>query len=158
MVYNNHITSKKAKVHNSTPLLFYYLYDRYISCQKYVSMIKYKYNYKESGRCVGMADLSTKDYKRFVGGIKEQYNNLLTEKETQLKNVEEDDKKLHDNICCKWAEYDMFCELYGITSQKAENVSDEIGKLIQEYDKEDNQTKIDNLKREIEWLKSKIQI
>ena len=76
-----------------------------------------------------MADLSTKDYKRFVGGIKEQYNNLLTEKETQLKNVEEDDKKLHDNICCKWAEYDMFCELYGITSQKAENVSDEIGKL-----------------------------
>lgn len=52
----------------------------------------------------------------------------------------------------------MFCELYGITSQKAENVSDEIGKLIQEYDKEDNQTKIDNLKREIEWLKSKVQI
>lgn len=39
-----------------------------------------------------MADLSTKDYKRFVDGIKEQYNNLLTEKETQLKNVEEDDK------------------------------------------------------------------
>ena len=50
-----------------------------------------------------MADLSTKDYKRFVDGIKEQYNNLLTEKETQLKNVEEDDKKLHDNICCKSA-------------------------------------------------------
>lgn len=105
-----------------------------------------------------MADLSTKDYKRFRDGIEEQYNNLLTEREQQLKNVEEDDKKLHDNICCKWAEYDMFCELYGITSQKAENVSDEIGKLIQEYDKEDNQTKIDNLKREIEWLKSKVQI
>lgn len=39
-----------------------------------------------------MADLSTEEYKRFTDGIEEQYNNLLTEREQQLKNVEEDNK------------------------------------------------------------------
>lgn len=121
-------------------------------------MVKYEYNHKERGRCADMADLSTKDYQRFTDGIEEQYNNLLTEKEMQLKNVEEDDKKLHGKICCKWVEYNMFCDVYGITSQKAEDISDEIEKLITEYDKEDNQTKIDNLKKEIKWLKLKMQI
>lgn len=139
-------------------MLFYYLYDRYMSCQVYVSMIKYKYNYKESGRCTDMADLSTEEYKRFRDGIEEQYNNLLTEREQQLKNVEEDNKKSRDKICCKWAEYNMFCDVYGITSQKTEDISNEIKKLMQEYDKSDNQTKIDNLKKEIKWLKSKVQI
>ena len=52
----------------------------------------------------------------------------------------------------------MFCDVYGITSQKTEDISNEIKKLMQEYDKSDNQTKIDNLKKEIEWLKSKVQI
>ena len=50
-----------------------------------------------------MADLSTEEYKRFTDGIEEQYNNLLTEREQQLKNVEEDNKKSRDKICCKWA-------------------------------------------------------
>lgn len=52
----------------------------------------------------------------------------------------------------------MFCDVYGVTSQETEVISSEIKKLLQEYDKEDNQTKIDNLKKEIEWLKSKVQI
>lgn len=105
-----------------------------------------------------MADLSTEEYKRFTDGIEEQYNNLLTEREQQLKNVEEDNKKSRDKICCKWAEYNMFCDVYGVTSQETEVISSEIKKLLQEYDKEDNQTKIDNLKKEIEWFKSKVQI
>ena len=52
----------------------------------------------------------------------------------------------------------MFCELYGAVSQKADDISVEIKKLIREYDEKVDKTKIDNLKKEIEWLKSKVQI
>ena len=104
-----------------------------------------------------MEELKTTEYNRFKGGIGPQYKNLLTEKEMQLENIEKDDQKLHDKICRKCAEYDMFCDLYGVTSQKAEDASIEIKRLIQKYDKEDSQTKIEELKKEIEWLKSKIE-
>lgn len=102
-----------------------------------------------------MSDVSIQDYKRFSNGINEQYNNLLAEKEIQLKNVEEENKKLYDNICYKLAEYDMLCSVYGSDSQKADRILGEIRRLIQEYDKENCPQKIDNLKSEIEWLKSK---
>ena len=104
-----------------------------------------------------MAYLSLKDYKRFRDGIEAQYDNLLKERELQLKKIVEDNKKTYDKICSKWAEYSMLCDVYTTASQKAEDISDEIEKLLQEYDKEDNQTEIEELKTEIEWLKSKIE-
>lgn len=103
-----------------------------------------------------MEELTVSEFKRFSDGIEAQYQNLLTEKEMQLKSIEENVQKLHDNICYKCAEYDMFCKLYGADSQKADDVSVEIKKLIQEYDEKVDKTKIEELKKEIEWLKSKI--
>ena len=105
-----------------------------------------------------MEELTVSEFKRFRDGMEAQYQNLLTEKEMQLKSIEENDQKLHDKICCKCAEYDMFCELYGAVSQKADDISVEIKKIIREYDEKVDKTKIDNLKKEIEWLKSKVQI
>lgn len=40
-----------------------------------------------------MSDINIQDYKRFSNGINEQYNNLLTQKEIQLKTVEQEEKK-----------------------------------------------------------------
>jgi hypothetical protein len=104
-----------------------------------------------------MEELKTTEYNRFKGGIRSQYKNLLVEKEMQLKNIEEHNQKLHDKICRKCAEYDMFCDLYGAVSQKADDVSVEIKKLIQEYDEKVDKIKIEELKKEIEWLKSNIE-
>ena len=102
-----------------------------------------------------MSDINIQDYKRFSNGINEQYNNLLTQKEIQLKTVEQEEKKMYDNICCKLAEYNMLCSVYGSDSQKADEILEEIKRLISEYDKECYNQKLDNLKSEIEWLKSK---
>lgn len=62
---------------------------------------------------------------------------------------------MYDNICYKLVEYDMLCSVYGSDSQNADGILAEIKRLIQEYDKENSPQKIDNLKSEIEWLKSK---
>ena len=102
-----------------------------------------------------MSDINIQDYKRFSNVINEQYNNLLTQKEIQLKTVEQEEKKMYDNICCKLAEYNMLCSVYGSDSQKADEILEEIKRLISEYDKECYNQKLDNLKSEIEWLKSK---
>ena len=102
-----------------------------------------------------MSDINIQDYKRFSNGINEQYNNLLTQKEIQLKTVEQEEKKMYDNICCKLAEHDMLCSVYGSNSQKADGILEDIERLISEYDKDCYNQKLDNLKSEIEWLKSK---
>ena len=49
----------------------------------------------------------------------------------------------------------MLCSVYGSSSQKADEILDEIKRLISEYDKECYDQKLDNLKSKIEWLKSK---
>ena len=49
----------------------------------------------------------------------------------------------------------MLCSVYGSDSQKADEILEEIKRLISEYDKECYNQKLDNLKSEIEWLKSK---
>lgn len=105
-----------------------------------------------------MADLKTTDYKRFRDGIETQYKTLLEEKKKNLETLEDQNKKSYEKICYAWAEHDMLCEVYGVTSQKAEDISDVIDKLIREYDEQDIQTKIDELKAEIEWLERKIQV
>nr|DAR08118.1 MAG TPA: hypothetical protein [Caudoviricetes sp.] len=33
-------------------MLFYYLYDSYMSCQQYYSMIIYRYKFTENERCL----------------------------------------------------------------------------------------------------------
>lgn len=105
-----------------------------------------------------MADLKTIDYKRFRDGIETQYKTLLEEKKKNLETLEDQNKKSYEKICYTWAEYDMLCEVYGVTSQKVEDISDVIDKLIRAYDGQDIQTKIDELKAEIEWLERKIQV
>ena len=106
-----------------------------MSCQQYYSMIIYRYKFTET-----------------------QYKTLLEEKKKNLETLEDQNKKSYEKICYTWAEHDMLCEVYGVTSQKAEDISDVIDKLIREYDEQDIQTKIDELKAEIEWLERKIQV
>lgn len=105
-----------------------------------------------------MADIKITDYKRFRDGIEPQYKTLLEEKKKNLETLEDQNKKSYEKICYTWAEYEMLCEVYGVTSQKAEDISDVIDKLIRAYDGQDIQTKIDELKAEIEWLERKIQV
>lgn len=50
----------------------------------------------------------------------------------------------------------MLCEVCGSVSNDVDKISDEIQKLLCEYDNQDNQSKIDKLKAEIEWLEQKV--
>ena len=103
-----------------------------------------------------MAELKTIDYKRFRDGFEAQYKILLVEKESELQSIEASRRAMYEQICSKWIEYEMVCDLYGIDSPKDEKISNEITMLIQKYDAQEKQTKMDELKKEIEWLKTKI--
>ena len=103
-----------------------------------------------------MAALSVEDYKRFKDGLKQQYEILLTEKEAKLKEVEESKRVLYDSICHKIAEYEIACIVYGVVSEQEKKLSDEIAKLIQQYDGRKFDEKIKALEQEIEQIRKKI--
>ena len=104
-----------------------------------------------------MAELKTTDYKRFRDGFKSQYPSLLAEKENELQCIEARRIEIYEKICYKWIEYDMVSDLYGVDSPEEDELSDEISILIEKYDAGEEQVKINELKKQIAWLKTKIQ-